>query len=82
MHDPRTITIFTGMKGAKIIQEALEYDATLSIYKAQLNFLKKNKRITNEQKTNLMNMLKSPDLDNRDLACMIIDKFDDNEYSI
>lgn len=64
------------------LEYMIQDEFVINLYHAQLDFLKSNERISDEQKENFKNMLDSPDTDNRVLACMIIDKFDSDEYSI
>lgn len=73
---PRLVSIFHE------IEEQLDSDSVLKTYLAQVEYLKNNNRITDEQNETFITMLKSEDLDNRTLACMIIDNFDKDEYSI
>lgn len=64
------------------LNEDYAFTAHVSIYSAQLDFLVAQERVTPEQEKNIRAMLQSEDISNGEVAFLLIDNFDDNEYSI
>lgn len=75
--------VIGGISERLSVEDMLESDGICEqVYLAQVYYLKNNDRISNEQKDTFTEMLKSPDVQNKVMACIIIDKFDNNEYNI
>jgi len=72
--DKRNMVIYTGHKGAMMIDNAITEHYLLGV-------VKNLKKITKEEKASLVEMIKSPDKDNMELAKIIIEqKYEINKY--
>ena len=65
--DKRNMVIYTGHKGAMMIDNAITEHYLLGV-------VKNLKKITKEEKASLVEMIKSPDKDNMELAKIIIEQ--------
>mgnify|MGYP003607408785 CR=1 FL=1 len=66
----RTVHIYTGMDGMEMISQAI------AIHNAAdyIEWALENGKIKKDQGTNLLNMLRSPDKDNANMALMAIEQ--------
>lgn len=58
------------------------FNSRVSIYSAQLDFLVAQGRVKPEEEKNIRAMLQSEDVSNGEVAFLLIDNFDNDEYSI
>jgi hypothetical protein len=80
----RDIILYTGMRGMELINEELEKEAHRFVVENLIDatdWLLEKKVVTLNEHENLVNMLKSPDHENFELAKLIIQNYKD-EYNI
>jgi hypothetical protein len=73
----RQIKLYTGMHGASILQHQLVVENTVGY----VQWMMENKKIDSDIGINLINMLRSEDIDNFNIAILAIEQLK-NEHSI